>query len=70
MRGAVAPDAPRFTGVGHVLAGEAAAAGVRAIRAKYGLPARLWPLIGKLSSAIRRRPNTGGVVIELDLREA
>lgn len=64
-RGRVAPDAPVWHGTARFLEGEEARAGLRAIRAKYGVAARMWPLLGRVMNMIRRRPQRPGAVIEL-----
>jgi PPOX class probable F420-dependent enzyme len=66
-RGRVREDAPAYRGTARFLEGDEASAGVRAVRAKYGIAARAWPLVGRIANRLRRRPQRPGVVIELSL---
>jgi len=69
LRGRVAPHAPTYRGTARFLHDEEAAAGLQAIRSKYGVTARLWPLLGRAMNYVRRRPQRPGAVIELTLSE-
>jgi len=66
-RGRVAEGTPTYRGAARFLEGAEASAGLRAIRDKYGIAVRLWPLVGRVTNALRRRPQRPGVVIELSL---
>ena len=64
-RGRVAADVPAWHGTARFIEGEEARAGLRAMRKKYGIAARAWPLLGRVMNTIRRRPQRPGAVIEL-----
>jgi hypothetical protein len=66
-RGRVADGTPTYRGTARFLEGAEASAGLRAVRDKYGVAARLWPLLGRVTKLLRRRPQHQGVVIELSL---
>ena len=69
LRGRVAPGAPRHRGTATFLADDERAAALGAIRRKYGVAARLWPVLGRVMNLIRRRPQRPGAVIALELHE-
>jgi hypothetical protein len=69
LRGGVAKDAPTYRGTARFLEGEEKSAGLRAVRSKYGIAARAWPILGRVMNFVRRRPQRPGVVIELTLSE-
>jgi PPOX class probable F420-dependent enzyme len=66
-RGRTAEGAPTYRGTARFLDGEEARAGLAAVRAKYGLAARLWPLLGRVVNLLRGRPQRPGAIIELTL---
>lgn len=68
-RGRVSAGAPVYRGTARFLDGDEREVALGAVRSKYGIAARAWPLLSRIVNTLRRRRRRDRAVIELSLTE-